>query len=333
MILLFVSLLLWQQEPESPEPQRIELLSGRLKLGGWLDGQYANSSRSEESPRFDVRQVNVHFTAMLNESWRAVGELSFRHLPRVQGEESEGEILLDRAYIEYRWRTGMHLKFGKFNTPAGLWKPQNYSVLVDTTETPVLEANEYIPNKSVGIGFFGRSFWGKTELNYAGHINNGYQDNGTEVGNDDDPGWGIDINAWILERTRFGMSLFEHKAGDMEGYYRQNLVLYFEQKIWRENLSFRAESLWRDGKPEGKLEGYYLQIKYQFHPQWYAHLRYERSDDLLEGSGEEHSVWLATLAFWPHKQVRTRLEAGEHRFEFDQERNYTAASLWMGFIF
>jgi len=328
MLLLLASLLC--QSTPAPE-QAPASWRDSIRLGGWLDGQYANSSKREVSPRFDVRQLNLHVHAEVSPHWRAMAELSLRHLPNVDSEGSSGEILLDRAYIEYRMRTEMGFRFGKFNTPAGLWKPQNYSVLVDSTEAPLAEGDHFIPSKSVGLGFFSRRLLSWSEWNGAAYLNNGYQDSGTESSTDDDPGWGLDLNALVRGRHRLGASHFQHRGEGSEELTRSTQMVYLESG-WRK-LDLRLVGVHQSSEAFSSRRGAYAQLKVRFRPQWYALFRRERSHLWRDQSWSRAHRSLLTLAWWPHNKVRTRLEWSRTRGESAEAQPVELASIWIGLIF
>ena len=314
---------------------RLESLAGRIKMGGWLDFIYADSDEESQRDYFDVQHVYLNFDITVSEHWLAFVEIEYENLPETgNDDDSGGSIILDRGYIEYRYHAGARLRMGKFNTPAGIWKPNHWAVTTDTTLEPIMEIQEYIPDKSVGLQFLGTKENAKGKLEYTLIVSNGAESSNTRE-RSDAGGVGGDLKFHFLERGMLGVS-FHHLDDDRpeSGATERGFMVYGQVDIVPRRLLFRGEYLHYETSSDLRVDTYYVKLKWSFHERLYANFRFD-SADTRDGDDPrvEQGTEVLTFGYWPHPRVRLKAELAQTQFEYTDRDEVRQWSAWIGLIF
>jgi len=314
---------------------RLEQLAGKIKIGGWLDFEYFDSGESGQNDFFNVHHVYLNFDVKVSDHWLAYVEIEYENIPEIGGDEDDdGRILLDRGYIEYRYHAGARLQLGKFNTPAGIWKPEHWAITTDTIQEPIMEDNQYIPSKSVGVQFLGSHFSSLGEFNYAALISNGSEISNTAEPVDDIHGRGLDLRFTFQDRFMVGTSYhaFEDYRGGRESTLN-GAMAYASLGIIKDVLELRGEYLHVGRSDFPDLETYYDKLKWQINHSLYLNLRYDRGDDERRAQGESHTAHGFTVGIWPHRHVRMKFELVDQNFEAAIREDYLQWTAWIGLVF
>ena len=315
-------------DPAHVEPPPLETGGRQLRLGGWLDLAFL---ASEDDSEFVLPHVYLFLDADLSTSWSGFLEVSHKDTPIASEETS-----LERAFVEYHHGIPTRIRVGRFNTPAGLWKQSQWSIMLDSNSKPLIEAQHWIPQLSSGIEFLGKKVSSGLEWNYDLFISRQESEDKPIEYADTRTSFGGDLSVMIGERIHAGVFYHSYR-NDMEGIDpvpgdRRSRLVYTDVQILP-GLSWRAEYLdvQRGNQPD--LDGFYTRLKWRFQPDLFANYRYDQADMLKGMLAHRHKVHTATLGYWPLPWLRTRAEIKRHRVEGLQQISYNEGSLWMGVLF
>jgi hypothetical protein len=327
----------------SEQVEEIRGVLGRTRIGGWVDFVYKDTDQKDFKQFFDLHHFYLYFDNKLNEYWQAFGEVEYEHIPNLRKNGGSGRLKIERGYIQFSPRDYMKFRFGKFNTPLGIWTPEHWAIYVDTITKPIHEENVYVPSKSVGLEFLGSILIRlggdmSTFFNYKAYLSNGPEIFGTNEPVDNQLGGGIDLSLDINDKYRLGVSgYFQHNpspslagtAGRREGSGMAYFDLGFPHGILiRGELFYQGRG---DGDPS--VTAYYGKVKWSFNDKWYINYRWNRGDDEKEGNGKRETVNTVTLSYWPILEVRMKAELSNHSFESPIVEGYNAWMFWLGYIF
>jgi len=333
---LFMAMMTWpssaQDVTDSPLPvEKSSFLKDRLEVGGWFDILLLDQGRDAVDDYFNLYHFYTTFNLKLTDSMNVFTEVEYANIPELNSSDTEVEFEIDRAYLEYRSDQRFRLRLGKFNTPAGIWKPIHWSVLVDTIALPIMEQNDYIPTSSVGVELFGRKYFGESELNYDFLFSIG---SGDDLGdNSDSEAVGGDFRYIFRERYTLGISYYNYKDVEGENGSVNGILSYADIHLLANRLLWRTEFLTLTRSDTSDIKAFYSKLKYQINRQLYLNYRFDRADDEnIEPKGDEHIMRVATLGYWPKTFLRFKLEYADHKFENDSN-SFVQYAAWMGFIF
>jgi len=290
------------------------------RLGLWLDASYVDNDR--ESGSVDLNHVNL----LVDTRWRSFQgflEVEYENEVDRYGAEEEEEFEIEQAYLRFGPRDGASLRLGRFNTPAGIWMPVHWSILMETIEKPPHAARELLPEQQVGAELAGRLFPGLLrelagQLDYAVYAGA----SGDAIGQEDVEGFtvGADLRLLLDERWLLGTSVYRQKNDEVDDRSELNLMLYGEAKL-PAALTFRTEYLHqRRERPRGKpwdrtLDVVYGALRWDFARWFYANYRVSfGGDDGPDERTTDQLVNTFTLGIEPHPAVRLKLEYSLHEF-------------------
>lgn len=294
---------------------RLESILGNTKVGGWVDSIYSDNDKKNHEQFFDVHHLYLFIDNKFNENWRAFGELEFEHAPEFEGDEGKGELKLERGYIQFSLAEWFNLRFGKYNTPFGIWTPEHWAINVDTIQKPIHEDNKYVPVKQVGIEYFGTVFPEigdlSMEINYAAYVSNGPEVFGTDDPGDNILGGGADLNIRFNDRVLMGTSFYtqnnpadsarkmEHDEDALGNELpdfaysdfgrEENSFMYYGEILLPFDITLRGEAFNQNRNGNYRdVVAYYAKVKWEFLPGWYINYRRAWGDDekaFKKGSG------------------------------------------------
>lgn len=305
----------------------------RFKFLGWADFLYDDSDRPGTESFHDISQIYLNLQFRIAPGWRAFAEVEYEHLPNIRGTQTKTEILLERAFIEYKRSSAMRFRLGKFNTPAGIWKPLHWAVTVDTITPPIMEENGYIPIKSVGFEFCGTRSTRRGEMNYALLASDVTDRVGNDQSLDEARALGGDINYTHAEKIKSGLSLYSYKELKDNDSSVNGVLVYFELDPWRGRLLCRSEFLALERRGGLGARAFYGKLKYQLTPKQYLNYRYDRGDDERNAEGNKRTINSLTFAYWPTNNLRIKLEAGYNQIKSSPRESFWRWATWTGYIF
>ncbi|RMG58335.1 MAG: hypothetical protein D6713_07970 [Deltaproteobacteria bacterium] len=337
---LFVSPPARSAEGEEGDFSFASILS-ETRVGGWIDLLYHDSDRKGEERGFDLHHVYLFVDSQVNERWRVFAEVEFEHAPHLEDGESKGELKLERGYAEHFRSDLLKFRFGKFNTPFGIWTPTHWAVYVDTVRKPIHEDNKYVPPKSVGVEAFGawfpRLFSLPLQVEWALFLSNGGEYEGTDNREDGKLGGGFDVRARVADDYLLGLSGYgrneETPSDGTAGRNERSLMLYGEASLpW--SFLVRAEALLQDrSRGDRSLDAWYGKVRWDFRDDAYVNVRYESGDDEKRAGGGRHRVTTLTLGYWVAPEVRLKGEVSFHDFKDPGKEDYSEWVAWLGVIF
>ena len=89
------------------------------RIGGWVDFLYRDTSKKGATRFFDPQHFYFFLDNRLSSRWRAFAEVEFEHSPLVTDSGAQGEIRLERTYIEYTHNGFLEIPFWKVQYPIG----------------------------------------------------------------------------------------------------------------------------------------------------------------------------------------------------------------------
>ncbi|MCP4039658.1 MAG: hypothetical protein GY733_22130 [bacterium] len=324
--------------PLDHRTSRLERLVGDTRLGGWIDFRYGDSTKRGSDPQLDAHHFYLYLDSRLDKQWSSFAELEFEHAPHFDGGDGQGEIKLERLYIQYRNDAHLKVQLGKFNTPFGYWTPVHWAILQDTIQKPIHEDNAYVPRKQVGFRFFGDAFEGTLaempmHVDYSAWLSSGTELFGTDEPEDGSLGIGADLRLRLDDAWLFGASTYRQKNPRFDDRQEQSFMLYADVEISREFV-LRGELFHqqRGGGYSSRTAGY-AKLRWDFADRMYANLRVGLGDDDKRGNGDSHQETVLTLGYSPIPNVRMKLEWAYNRFDAPTAEDFHGWGFYTGFFF
>lgn len=175
-----------------------------LQLSGFGDftyGQYLFSREAGVDNKFGkdasfyVGNLNLYLDAQLSERARSLIEVRFSYLPNGKGERDGanydrtnwaagdynegdrsvnlGSIIIQRAWVEYRFDELFTLRAGHFLTPYGIWVVDHGSPVIAGAQRPFVIKEQFIPESQVGLEGYGTVNAGPLLIGYHLTVSNG----------------------------------------------------------------------------------------------------------------------------------------------------------------
>jgi len=300
-----------------------------FNLGVWADAMYLEQSRTAHDTFFNLSQVYFQANWNLATRWRLFGETAYERLPDDNGRSQE-EWELERLFLEYKVSPAIMVRLGKFDTQAGIVKPIHWTVTLDSLRSPIMEKNGYIPAKSVGLEILGEFALSKGVLGYSFSLSHSK----SEVADDEQinraKGAGLDVSYSRIGQFRIGGSLYFYRDPKDKDRGVTGFLPYLEWHVFPRKLMFRAEYLELTREQAPNLNTWYAKLKYQFHPKAYLNARFDRGLDEAISRQFDREAKSITLAYWPIKKWRFKLE---HTWnDFEDGSSYREWAIWTGFI-
>ena len=322
------------------------------QIGGYGELHYNNLDSKKE---IDFHRFVLFFGHQFTDRLRMFSELELEH--SVAGDDQNGELELEQAYIEYDITQSQHVKGGVFLLPVG--------ILNQTHEPPTFYGVERNPIERNIIP----STWWAGGIEFTG-----------EVFPDTIPGFsyavsvheGLDTNAGDNYAVRKGrQKTSEADANDLAStaqikwtgipgvelaatvQYQQDVTqgndptagdawLYeAHADIQRGAFGLRAlYAMWDlDGsgpKAIGADEqtGFYIEPSYRISPEWGVFARYNQWDNQAGSNGNdtEKKQYNAGVNFWPHPDVVLKADAQQQDNE-GTSKNDNGFNLGIGYQF
>jgi hypothetical protein len=149
---------------------------------------------------FMLGNVNIYFDVTPDPDWRSLTEIRFTNLPH--GAESIGvrrtkpysqvdnvalnqtspdgrdrvllgNIMLERAWIQWQRYPLLNVRVGQWLTPFGIWNVDHGQPVLITVTQPDFQLSEAFPSRQTGIQLVGEVPVGSLELSYSAYLSNG----------------------------------------------------------------------------------------------------------------------------------------------------------------
>ncbi len=214
--------------------------ASKLRVGGWPDVLYQNRNSKNYNQIINPHHLYLFFDAQLNDKWRAYTDIEFEHVPSLEGGGGgEGEIKIERVYIEHNQTDLLNTRVGKFNTPLGLWTVEHWTINVLSVQKPIHEDNKYVPLFQVGLKGFGhwispsRGQWAP-EIQYAIWMSTGNDISGTDNPSDNKFAYGANTSVTFPEKLKLGLTGYAQSNPAATGRQEKTLLPYAELYITEE---------------------------------------------------------------------------------------------------
>lgn len=196
--------------PTAMVPDADELEPRPLEISGFFDVGFNRFYTSDESQlnflfptraaTFVLGNINLFFDANPSPGWRSLVEIRFTNLPHGEeisfadplGGEYErrdtrvsdftstslrndvvlGAIIIERAWAEYTFDDAFKVQAGYFLTPYGIWNQDHGTPTLISLLLPAFQADQYIPNRQLGVEVHGSFYPSGWQLGYHAYIAN-----------------------------------------------------------------------------------------------------------------------------------------------------------------
>jgi hypothetical protein len=221
---------------------------------------------------FVLGNVNLYFDIQPSENWSTMIETRFTNLPtgvemggmpafdqafkrpETQSFDSSspvfwsvvtnGHVIMERAYIQYRYNDLLQLRVGKFLTPFGIWNVDHGVPTLISLALPVFMIQSIFPRAQIGVQVLGNKRFEDWDLGYTLWVSNGR--NPTDnIDPTDDKMYGGRLTARTTRpyRLQIGLSGLTGRYSDMQRNvtsFVPYVIEYSELAAYRET-SFGAD--------------------------------------------------------------------------------------------
>jgi len=305
----------------------------RITIYGFFDAElHATNERGGPPWTFAQHHFNVITIYRLSEHWRVFAEIEWEHGPNIEAGGGSGEVVLERAALEYKRNDAFQAKVGKFQPPFGLYNmlhdasPTFLSTALPTSlygehTNPLGEDEELIPEAGTGLQVLGRVATKGWRGEYFVYLSNGRGPEPAQQDNNHDKGVGARLVVGLPGgATQIGASYYADRNGDA-GNTKQRLIgldvtaRYAEFYLEAEAFTPRLERVDPEGLPNGTFRtarGYYVQLSRPVGPRLTPFARYDFYDSDTDTSDDaERDIVLGlnmavTPAIWLKGEVHFR---------------------------
>lgn len=278
------------------------LLQGGIPLPGTelILGGYATSSiekLAHDATRFALDNASLFLWWDGGGRWRFFSEIDYQNLlsnHRVNDNEGERYLALERLYADYAFSENASLRIGKFLTPIGRWNVIHAAPLVWTTSRPLITTNVF-PGNVTGLMVSGTAPMGDSGIDYSVYASRGnefrpnpYQDTFRES-------VGVHITVPLPMDAQLGMSF---SSFDQESHKGENKRLVGLDFYWsRDRYELTGEGVYRfsDNGSDWDERGVFLQGVAPLSGKLSAVGRFESYRQALQPSATK--LWIAGVNY------------------------------------
>ncbi|GAC1515952.1 MAG: hypothetical protein NVS1B4_08590 [Gemmatimonadaceae bacterium] len=151
-------------------------------LGGYVDVAYRNEIEAHRSA-FDQQRLVPFIFSEITDRLHFGTEIEFEHGPRIEVEDGRaagnGEINIEFATLDYRFRESLNLRGGVVLAPVGRFNLMHDSPINELTDRPLVDVL-VIPStlSEAGVGVYGTVYpTARSLVSYELYLANGFRDN------------------------------------------------------------------------------------------------------------------------------------------------------------
>jgi hypothetical protein len=323
----------------------------RITFYGFLDVQVeATSLAGGPAWSFHQHHMNLVTIYQLDERWRVFTEVEYEHGPALEGGKGTGEILLERAVLEYMVSDALEVRIGKFLSPFGLYTElHDASPSILSTSLPssiysssrvneLGETQDLFAKFATGVqvrGTLGRAGW---EGDYALYVSNGRGDAPAQQDDNNNKGIGARLAIRLPGgHVQLGASFYDERNGLVADTRQQSLgldaILRFRGVlIESEALIPRLEKIDLLGAPSGAFRtarGYYVQVSRPVTSMITPFARFEAFDNDISIAGDRETDIVAGVNIGLTRMIFLKNEIQFRRFQDPTSRSQ---QLYLGSI-
>ena len=262
-----------------------KILSSLIDLSGYGDVEYRQTDEDGVGSGFRIHHLSLFLLKDISESWRFFSEIEFEDAPRIESSvatdtvsTSQGRIIIEQMYIEYKHSLDLHFTAGRFITPAGYWNIYHYKPYVVTQSKPMM-IDRFFPKFSDGLQFRKTFPVAGSQLDSNLYFVNGSGNSGRMDRNENlAVGARVNYRADIFNGVEAGVSFYDEK--DNSSIRKRSYGVHMKINVsWFELLTEYADRL---NDPDG-LENFnetslYVQPKLDLGKKWVVAARYDWYD-------------------------------------------------------
>ncbi len=271
-------------ESESEETTD-NILSGLVDLSGYADVEYRQTDEEGVGSGFRIHHLSLFVRKEISENWKLFSEIEFEDAPVIESSNttdtissSQGRIVVEQMYVEYKHSLDLDFRAGRFITPAGYWNIYHYKPYVVTQSRPMM-IDRLFPKISDGIQLRKTFPVAGSQLDSNLYLVNGSGNPGRMDRNENVAvGARVNYKADILNGVEAGVSFFNEKdnTGVRKGSYGVHM------KINVNELELLTEYATRSNDPDGGNDfddaSLYAQVKFDIGKKWILAARYDWYD-------------------------------------------------------
>ncbi len=191
-------------------------VSKMVDVSGYAAAEFYHTDQDGENDRFRVRYLSLFFTKEVQRDWKLFTEIEYEDAPRIESnaasntvKSSQGTIFVEQLYIEYHPSLDWDMRFGRVNTPAGIWSIYHYPPYVPFQTAPLFYRNIF---PEVSDGLLLRNSFTVLDSALDTHL---YAANGSgnpgSTDRNQNKGAGARVNLGILNGLSMGASFYGEK--------------------------------------------------------------------------------------------------------------------------
>jgi opacity protein-like surface antigen len=304
----------------------------QLSVYGYIDLEYEYNTAQKVST-FDIHHFNV-ISNWSFKQFRVFSEIEWEHGPSLDAGGGQGEIVLERAWFEYRHSDELKIRCGKFLSPFGI-----YNLLHDATPTFLTTGLPLMYQKHRPFGVKNDRLYGKfyaglqalgemtmesgMRFEYTLGLGNGRGENSFSEDNDNSKAVMVRALVQPSESIHIGASFYgDRNEHGLSGRPRAREQAYgvdveFDNdrfQIQFEYARFRMEKNDLESDFQN-AHAYYGQVAYTIAGRLTPVLRYDGFDPNINSTNDARSTWLLGLNFSPDPDVDLKAEVQFRAFE------------------
>jgi hypothetical protein len=292
--------------------------SANLRLGGYATLRFRDLRH--ESSRLDIRDLSLFATWTPAEYWLVFSEVEIEEGLTLDGNglsTRDGELAIERLYVEHAATSWLTLRLGKFLTPVGRWNELHADPLVATISRPLVTSLPFASNASGAAARGSIQIGNGNLLDYIVYLDwssalspdrddTGFED--LEIPDrtnafDNAVGAQVRYHLWS-DHLEFGLSVADVRIHDEP---RRGQIFGLDGRAQLGALELSSEFVYRRNHGvEADEIGGYIQGLYPANSRWAGVLRWEHYD----GRFPAESVTLETagVVFRPYSPLLLKLE-------------------------
>ncbi len=307
-----------------------------FSIYGYIDLEFEYGTEQKKST-FDIHHFNL-LTEFQSQQVRVFSEIEFEHGASLEPDGGEGEIALERAWVEYTHSGRIQLRAGKFLTPFGI-----YNLIHDATPTFLTTSLPFIYGKHnpfgvnkarlyakfyTGLQVLGTlSKAGSIRLNYTLGVGNGRGPEQFSKDNDNNKSLSARLLLQSGTRLQVGVSHYrDHNAEGLSGKQGANEQVY-GLDLQYDTDTFLLQSELALFRMERNIEAggfqtaksWYIQLAYRVQDLVTPVLRYDFFDRGTNAVGDSHRTWLLGVNISPNAKVYFKGEVQFNMFSAPDE--------------
>lgn len=318
---------------------RLELATSRIDtsnkaaLNGYFNFDYVDSDAKGDHSRFRSHHF-VLFVSKQVGKFNFFSETEFEYAPKFEGKggdvKGQGEILLERSWIEYIQSDLLAVRAGLILTPT-YWRLNHYPSLVPSVTRPLIDKKVFPPDL-VGLMAYGTKFLGDGGISYNIYTGNGDSPNPgkTDINKNKALGGKITLHAPVTNMLDY-LDIAVHIYSDKLRTGERAVVGGLELILERYPFILLSEYASKETGDVKETSGLYIQPSLNIIPQVTVFYRFEDFKDKTATSMLKKNKHTIGAVYKPIPDISIKFNYA--REEFDDESIENINILESAFVF